>query len=43
MYDSMQVIYCTIVWKGMQKFYQIMMTDSSEQKFDFKYSWKISH
>ena len=32
----MQVIHCTIVWRSMRKFYQIMIPYSSEQKFDLK-------
>ena len=30
----------TIVWESMHEFYQIMITYSSEQKNDLKYSWK---
>ena len=32
-----------LVWKSIREFYQIMITYSSEQKFDLKYSWKILH
>ena len=31
------------MWKSMRDFYQFMITYSSEQKFDLKYSWKILH
>ena len=32
-----------IVWKSMREFYQIIITYSSEQKFDLKYSWKTKY